>query len=88
MFFAFMQRFNELPCHFHKFHFKVNEFKYTGMCLNIKGGCPDSEPSSTQHSPPFYRYLEDVTVNHCNLATWENLLLPKILAYDMKQAQN
>lgn len=37
------------------------------------------------NTAPFYHYL-DVTAGHCNLvtkriATWENLLLPKILAY-------
>lgn len=29
----------------------MNEFKYTGLCLNITGGCRNSEPSPTQHSP-------------------------------------
>lgn len=90
-FFPFMQRFNELPCHFHKFHFKVNEFKYARLCPNIPG--EPSKQRAFSHPtqppippPPFEHDLEDVSVTHCNpatrrMATWENLLLPKSFAY-------
>lgn len=83
--------------HFHNSCLKVNGFESVwnnSLCLNIIRGNCNSEPFFLTEIFPFATCLEGFTVIHnYNLATNEiialdNLLLPKILAYNTIQAQN